>query len=249
MPKLSKERLAQLRKQAQQKKEMIVEKMLDPNEITVLSNAQSLINELLQGGQGATEEVAVSKENIPTTDDMEETVEDSVKKELENTPSDSATASDDAETRIDETQTETTEEGVNEVAKAILEVFKGYQKREPVKKANPIVEAIRGIAEVQKSTQDQINDLTSAFANLLDGLGVVEQMGVTKSVEKKVEKSADPITNDRSVADFLAQVLKASGQEVKKDEDQTYAGTSNSQIIRKNLSNANVLKSLIANKM
>ena len=255
--KISKEKLAEIKKKIAQRKQSVM-KALDPNEITMLSNVQSLVNELLQGQAVVPAEgVAVSKENLPTTDDMEKIIDDdekkaSVKKELENTASDSATASDDYETRIDETQTEITEEGVNEVAKAIVEMFKNYRKKDPVKKTNPLIEAIQGIADVQKSTQQQINDLSEGFANLLEGFGLVEQMGVTKNAQNNdnnVVKKGQPITSNDSqqVVNFLNQLIQASGKVEKSEEKEEFQ--SNSSIVRKNLSDKKILRGLIANRM
>lgn len=228
-----------------------VMKALSPEEMSMLSNVYSILGEMIgQNSQSApttnpetnSETVAVAKENMKTTDELTEKVDD-VEKELVTTSSDSATGSDDAKTKIDYTQTEETEAAVNEVAKALLEVFKN-KKKQDVKPVNPIVSTLKQVAEVQKSTQEQLEELTKAFGQLITGMGIAQQMEVSKS-QKEVRKEK----NAPIYAEDMEKAFKAILDSVQKSEPEKETGRqSNNDIIRKNLSNPNFLKAAIANK-
>jgi len=248
-----------------------VMKALSPEEATLLSNVQSMIGELLQGGGEVIEEppapveAAVMRsiqkeENMKTTEELDEAIDDDpkaekakkVKKEMVTTPSDSETASDDAETRIDETISETIEENVDEVAKSLANILMGNMKKTAKKREiNPIVSTLNQVAEVQKSTQGQINDLSTAFEQLLTGIGITEQMKVSKEaevVEKKGIVSEDVAGFVQVLKDALG-VSKSEPTGMRSEAPVSGAWGSNNDQIRKNLSDPNVMNGLIGNKM
>lgn len=263
-----------------------VEKMLSPEEVSMLSNIQSLLGEVMRMGgdpQGnpnlGTVEAScgVRKaengdgERIATTEELDKNVEKQtegeekekekeVEKMLVSSPSDSATASDSAEERIEETQTELTEEGVDEVAKAIYKIANAFKNN--VNKStptNPLIDAMYNLAEVQKSTQEQINVIAQGFNNLIEGMGIAEQMKVTKSLEDQKSSQGVPLVNpDSQEMQGFLNVLNqmVQGQAVQKDQgDISYKqsnhpieGSDNNSIIRKNLSDRKILGHLVANK-
>ena len=225
-----------------------VMKALSPEEMTMLSNIQSIIGELIGQNQEAPpeESVEVSKQDeMETTEEIRKPIdeEEKVEKEIVTSESDSTTASDDAEERIDETQTEITEDGVNEVAKALLQVLKGKKKQDK-KPINPLVSAIKQVVDVQKSNQEQLNELTTAFSQIIKGMGIAQQMEVHKSQTEK-KNSQNPI-----YAEDMEKVFKSILDSVKTDsrQENSEVKKSNNDIIRDNLRNPNFLKSAIANK-
>ncbi len=170
-----------------------VQKALSPEEMTLISNIESMLGELkAQGGAGmdpmaapapvAEQQAPIMREDdeekIGTTDEKTESID----KELETSESDSATASDDAEERIDETQTELTEEGVDEVAKQLIKMLRGsgtVKKSKPP--VNPIIAALGKVVEVQKSTQSQVDGIENALTSIMDGLGLFKEMEIAKA--------------------------------------------------------------------
>lgn len=222
-----------------------VNKALSPEEQTALSNIQSILSELLTmsenggGMEAPTEEPVEMAEGEDVMTPEEESSEGKevkmIVKGLEETPSDAATASDDTEERMQEVQTEQTEENVNEVAKALLEAL---GRRNTVKKSAPLdptTKALNQIVQVVKAQNDRQSVLEETLSHVLNGMGVMKQLEVAKSEQKK-----QPIVDNDNQA-----VLKAiqSMLTVNKPEVQTYE--SNSNIARKNLGSADVLKGLL----
>jgi hypothetical protein len=235
-----------------------VKKMMSPEEQTILGNIQSLIGELLvpvAGGDDAAMMQAAKQEKEETDDypmDEIEKAEDdedvaAVDKGLENTASDSATASDPNEARIEETQTELTEESVNEVAKTLMKVFEHFGKSDkPVAKTElgQLVDAINGMVQVQKGQSEKVLGIETALSHIIEGSGIAEQMGITKSVE---EKKPVVTHNNEVVAKAIADVLgSAIGNKTQAPVDNSM--NSNSSIIRKTLRSPGFLHAAIANK-
>lgn len=227
-----------------------VEKMLSPEEATMLSNIQSLVGELLNASSGAPAQEPVmetmKEEDKPEFEKpKEEDKKEDVEKELETTPSDGPTASDDDKKRIDENQTEITEENVDEVSKALVKLFNiANPKKEVVKsELGQVVDAINKMVEVQKGQNNKVNELETAFSHLLEGFGITKQMEIAKS-EDITKKPIVTNDNDR-VIKAIANVLEnAVGKNTEEEVPK-----SNAQIIRKTLGNPNFLRAAIANKM
>jgi ribosomal protein S7 len=191
------------------------------------------------------------EDNMKTTDELEESIDDKeVEKDQVTNTSDSGTASDPAKERIEEGTTEITEEGVKEVAKTLVNAL--TQISAPVKKepVNPLVQAIGKLAEVQKSNQDQINTVSVALEQLLNGLGIVEQMNVQKSQDLTVQKRAPVVSED--MEKFMSKIMEFTG--VKKSEESSVASANrpvsgapggNGEIVRKNLADENVLLGML----
>ena len=224
-----------------------VNKALSPEEATALSNIQSILSEILAMGEGGGEEVLAPEEVEMAEAEGMETAEEEAAEEkevkmilkgIEETASDSATASDDAVKRMEEVQSEESEKNVNEVAKAlILALGAGTVKKSAKRQVDPVIEALGKIVAVQKSSQDQLDELSTAFGHVLEGLGVTKQMEVAKSQVKK----DDPIMNDNQA---IINVLKGLINPKEKEEtSHVYKG--NSSVIKKNLGNRDVLKGLL----
>ena len=216
-----------------------VEKMLSPEETTVLSNIASMVNELMQMNQGVPAE-EVTEAEVNSEDTMDEATDEKevkmIVKGLETTPSEAATASDDAEDRMDESQTELSEENLQEVAKAINMILKGNKVKKSQPKENSQLNDILGkIVEVQKSSQESVNELTTAFGHVLEGLGISKQLEVTKSIEERDDKINKG--SNEELLNFLKQITKSE----EKAEPKMSQGNS----VRKNLANADVLKGLL----
>lgn len=235
------------------KKSRKIQKMLSPEEMTLVSNIESILTELRQmgSGEGPIEEpAAVMEEEMPMTEEEsmeQETEEKEVKmilKGLETTPSDSATASDDAEERMEEPLTEATEENVNEVEKALRVILGAVSannvNKSVVKEQSPLIQCLNKIVEVQKANQNQVKDLSEAFGHVLNGLGIAKQM---ESVQKEVgaPKQINKSQNDELI-NAIARLIPS--QEVKKEE-QPY---SQNNVVRKNLSDRETLIGLIGNR-
>lgn len=223
-----------------------VEKALSPEETTALSNIQSILSEILQMGPAeeemVEEPIAMAEEDEEDKDiekaaeeDMDEE-DDDVEKGLETTPSESETASDDAVTRLEEVLTEQTEENVSEVAKALLTLLSPKKVKKSKKTpTSELTKVLETIVEVQKSSQEQVSDLSEAFGNIIQGLGISKQIEVSKSSKKKPAMDQD----NQAV---LALIQKALG--VKKEEPKSGL-RENSSVVRKNLGNIDVLKGLV----
>jgi len=237
-------------------KDKKVEKMLSPEEATMLSNIQSLVGELLNASSGGVvgEPVMETMKEEDKPDFVkpeeekkeEEKKEEDVEKELEITPSDSSTASDDDKKRIDETQTELTEENVDEVSKALVKIFNLANPKKEVAKSElgQVVDAINKMLEVQKGQNSKVDELETAFSNMLEGLGITKQMEIAKSEESK---SKPIVTNDNDRV--MKAIVEVLGNAVGKKQEEPTGQLSNSQIIRKNLGNKDFLHAAIANKM
>lgn len=250
-------------------KENEVMKALSPEETTMLSNISSIIDQLISGAGGEVVEQQEEEENnmnqeeafkaendtesnMKTTEELDEAIDDEdIEKELVTTQSDSSTASNAAEEIIDETQTELTEGNVDEVAKALSGVLKNIMKpnQQKPKKVNPLVKVLEGVTQVQKSTQEQVNELNTAFSRLLEGLGVTEQMKVHKASSEN--SKGTPYTSDPNAQQDVVKSLVEALQNVSSNKDKTEESNmvgDNREKIRKNLSDPNVLSALVTKR-
>jgi len=228
-----------------------VNKMLSPEEMTLVSNIESILQQLMQMGSGggmaeepATPVVMEAEDMPPKIDeDEDKTMEKRrLKKGLEETPSDAATASDDAEERMEEVHTELSAENVSEVEKAFKVLMQAMQKQNVKKSVNapqsPLTQVLNKLVEVQKANQEQINDVSMAMTHILEGLGVAKQLDVVE------EPARNPKSINKSQNDELLEVLKGLTQE-KKEESSYINKASQSNKVRKTFSDPNILRGLL----
>ena len=212
-----------------------VEKALTPEEETILSNIESLVVQLKQMNAGEAAEIIEEPEEIAMSK-QEEEEDEKMEKSIETTPSEAATASDDAEERIDETQTEQAEEAVQEVVKALLQAVNKSKK--PVKKsANALlIDAIKELTEVQKSSQERVGMLETAFNNILEANGIVKQFELAKKSEssQKVAK-----TQDAKNQEFMNQLKDFFNLESKVEKGkETHSFIGQNEKVQKNIQSA-----------
>lgn len=252
-----------------------INKVFSPEEMTALSNISSIINELMQMGGNDNNSSIVEEElednsnvvsNPPArndqtpSDNTEENEEKEVKmivknldlklqkilKGLETTPSESATASDDAEERMDEPMTDLSEENLNAVAKTIALLLAG---KTAVKKSAPkrtaLEQILDRIVSVQKSTQEGLDELSVAFGHILKGMGIAEQLEVTKSEsDKQVREAQVSKSQNEEMMKFLKQIVDVSKSANNTEETKVSKSSPNS-IVRKNLGTREVLTALV----
>ena len=205
-----------------------VEKALSPEEMTALGNIQSILSEIMQmnpeaGMEDQTQEFAKTEDE-----------DDDVEKTLETTASESGTASDDAETRLEEGQTEVSEDNAETIAKAIASILKPAKVE---KKKDPLHDVLLEMAKVQKSSQEQVLELSEAFGNILSGLGIAKQIEIAKEEKKVVDPSSEMANTE------LLKFLKESmGQSTVVKEEPVLT---NGQKVHKNLNDRNVLTAMI----
>ena len=230
-----------------------VNKALSPEEQTALSNIQSILSEILAMNEGAepqSVEMAEPQGMPPTPEQQEEegkevkmiikAFKEMAKKSMEETPSDAATASDDAEVRIDEVQTEQTEENVNEVAKAIMMLLGKNGHVQKSKSSDPTISALNEIVKVVKAQNERQGVLEETLGHIMNGMGVMKQFEVAKAEQKKNQPIVDQDNQAvlKAIGDALG--IKATGTSVQKSDYM-----SNSQVVKKNLGSADVLKGLL----
>lgn len=222
----------------------IVQKMA-PEEQAILSNIASLISQLMQSSPEVPmmEEASVMEAEAAVPEFNEEDKDKMVDKGLEQTPSEGATASDDTEERIDDPVPEPSAENVQEIAKAILSMIKRPVVQKSASGVNPqITQILSEVVKIQKSNQDQLSAIQTAFGHILKGLGIADQLEVAKSKneqEQKVAKSVD-LTN-KQLLDFI----NASLQNVQKSGSEEKVQKSNAQVVHDNLSDRNVLGAIL----
>ena len=225
-----------------------VSKALAPEELTLLSNVQSILDELIQMSGGAADNTLAPEEEIMSaeTDSTEEDMMDKetegkevkmILKGMEETPSDASTASDDAEDRMDEVQTKETEDNVTEVAKALIALL---APKSEVKKSVPtkskLEQVLEQIVQVQKAQQANQVELSEAFGHLLEGMGIADQIKVAKASKEQPAKEIHKGGNEE-----VLQVLKSLMSSKENVEENP---TSNQEKVRKNLT-GEVLRALV----
>jgi len=229
-----------------------VNKALSPEELTALSNIQSIISELVQmsgGVEAPMEEEVMMAENEAPPKEVQEKIdeedEDSVNKGIITTPSDSATASDDAVERMEEVQTELTEENVNEVAKALNVLASLQTKKKAVKKsANQLIlEEIGKVAGIQKSNQEQIQEVQKALFSVIEGMGITKQFEIAQKSQIGNPQVGQDVQNEQ----MLQHIKKALGSSdnIQKEQNKFL---SNGEIARKNLKDRQVLTGILGQR-
>jgi len=223
-----------------------VNKALSPDETALISNIQSLINELLSissgsaGGAPAVNQEVASKEASP--DAMTEEEKKKAEKEITETGTDASTASDNAKERVDGNQAMTDEENVKEVAKALLSVL--GKKEEGKKPIDPIVKTLGDLSFViQKMKEDQ-GVIAKTLENVLKATGVIDQIQVIEKSTLAPENKNVDLNTIAHVANLINQINKAQGNQTENTENIGDARKTNGEIARKNLANTSVLKSL-----
>lgn len=239
-----------------------VEKMLSPEEMTLVSNIGSLVEEILQMGAGAgappaedmppepAKEEPVMQQEMPMTEtgmEEEESEGKEVKmilKGIETTPSESSTASDDAEERIEEPLPEETEDNVMDVEKAVKLILTAIAGQKQVKKSkpkDPVTQAIEKLVEIQKASQSQMDELSTAFGHVLDGLGVAKQLEIAEASQKQPARKINKSANE----ELLNALNSIVGNKVEKAEEETHK--SQGDVVRKNLGDVNNLIGMVGN--
>lgn len=166
------------------------------------------------------------KKDISSIDDITKALKALIAKSGSASP-DGTTANDDAESRIYDDQTEMMDENINAVAKAIIALTsKGkpvakskkssdeirkemlrqrVNKKLQERKQNDNVEkALVAIANVVKSVVEQQNETTMAVSNILEGLGIAQQV----TGGQFVAKSITPAQRQKPVKCANQEVLK-----------------------------------------
>lgn len=224
-----------------------VEKALSTEETTALSNIQSILAEILQMSPESSTENLIEEDIINNAAEEEddqvnkEEDEEEVDKSLENTSSDSGTASDDAEERLEEPLPELTEENINEVAKSLLKLAsKSKVKVQKSKENSNLSKVMTNMLKIQKNSQEQINDLSEAFQNVLSGLGVSKQIEIAKEAQKK--DKPDLSQDNAAVLSLIQKALNPSKIE---DNQEVQKAASNGTKVHNNLRDVNVLKGML----
>lgn len=166
------------------------------------------------------------KKDVSPMDDITKALKALITKSGSASP-DGITADDDAETRIADDQGNINDENVNAVAKAIMalaskgkpvakskkspdEVRKEMlrqrvnKKLEEKRQNNNVEKALVAIANVVKSVAEQQNETTTAVANILEGMGIAQQVTGGQSVAKSIT----PATRQKPVRGANQEVLK-----------------------------------------
>jgi hypothetical protein len=244
-----------------------VQKMLSPEEEAMLSNIQSIVGELVSlnsggGDMSGEDDIGGEQINLAETEPYEEEDETEGKevkmiiKGIETTQSDSSTASDNTEERMSEVQTEQTEQNVQEVVKALLSnpdtakallgnAF-GFEikKSAPKQSVDPAVQVMSQMAQIQKNQNSRMDEMTDVMKNLLEGLGIVDQMKVTKAKNITPTNQANTAQNEQ----ILQVIQKALGIPSQNQETEQ-VNKSNSQAVHKTFAQANVLAGLLGRRV
>jgi hypothetical protein len=136
-----------------------------------------------------------------------------VKKDEVNTESDVATARDKPEDRMLDALSEVDVENVDEVKKAV-KLIRDMKEIRTMKSRSltPLASAMVELTQVVKSIVNEQNQTQLALKNILDGMGVTQQM----SIVQKSESDHRPIVDNDNVA--MSKVIKGLLKEVVKNE-------------------------------
>lgn len=245
-----------------------VQKMLSPEETSLLQDVMAGLNALLMSNNAGPREEAVEgagavemeDNSAPKPPPVETPGEEDVDKMGEDDEvdksSDGPNANDKAEDRTED-GTEITEDNLASVAKAILQM----SKKNTVKKAKSTTDATQVAAIVLKALTPVINKIGTVekdMNNMLEAMGFAEAMDT-------VEKSANPLTVNKAVVngnpapvtnpdsmDLIKMIGASVAQELMKEESkQSVVGgpkySTESTEARKELGSA-FINALIAKK-
>ena len=230
-----------------------VMKALSTDEMTVLSNIQSLIEQLMQASAGNTQadqsqtaDMSMQGQAAKSDEGYKESIFDDGKaaKAIVSGTSDAATPEDSkAKDMIDDQLTpEPTEENLkSELAKAlatIMAVSSKVKKSDAPKIDNSVVATLNEVTKALKAISDRQDVMAKAFGEVLDGMGVTEQVEIAR---KEQDDKRKPIMNadGAAVVKFLADALNSVKKEAQPSNDETDINgnliSGNAHTIRKNL--------------
>lgn len=238
-----------------------VNKALSPEEATVVSNIQSMLDQLLtMGGAGAPDAPAEPTAPVPPVamacnPDTMKAAEDSasideidptIGKGIETTESDSATASDDATPRMEEPQTDPSMENVDEVAKAFLSLIQKGMVKQPVQKqVTPLMatlQAVQKVVDVQKAQAAKQIELETALHGILKGLGVTDQLDIAKS--RMVKQPPITAQDNEATLNVILKALAGSQGQNQTTQNSTVR-KSNHEVVRDNFGSLPVLTGML----
>ena len=238
---------------------MKVKKSLSQEEMTLVSNIETLLGELKSANNAAVEQ-GLDRDGAPVIEKPEQIStktkegdgkdgkevdgkeheepdgDEEVRKEITNTPSDVATARDDPEDRMLDALSEVDVENVDEVKKAAL-MIKKFQKQQANKSVDisPLARAMVDLTKVMKSINDRQNQTDTALGHILGAYGITSEM-------EKAEKAAKPIVdNDNAnLGNFLTQLASTiqksqGGEKIGTDDSSKPTAFGNTSKILKNL--------------
>jgi len=173
------------------------------------------------------------EDEITKSDDEDE---DDVNKALEDTDSEGETANSDAEERVED-NTDLSEENVNEVAKAFVNIL----RKQFVKKSKPtanqqLVKVLKGIVEKQ-------NILETAVVKVLKGLDIEKEIAKSYQNDRpqQIRKGLNDVSDVTRAFEYIA---KSMGKSEVVDSNKG----SNIESVRKSLSNKDLLSALVVRK-
>jgi hypothetical protein len=214
-------------------------KSLSPEEATIVSNIQSLLAQLTQGGEGE----AAAMANDPMAEGDEDEIklgaamvddDEEVDKGLETTPSDGSVAGDPAEAAFEEELPDSTAANAKSVAKAILDMI------QPASPTSDSTAMIAGLTQVVQKAVERQTAMETTVSKLLEGLGVAKQL----ELRVKEERRSTPIvSNDNAAVMKALSALIANSQPTKADVTKSMH-----EQARDNLGTANVLAALVGAK-
>lgn len=219
----------------------IAKMSFSPEEQQIFNNIFALLKELQTMG-GSDEDMPEQppmgeeqkQENEMERPPMEE---EEINKGIESTSSDGGTANDDAGERDEKNYTNITDEGINEVAKAILQMAKRKEvnKNSVNKETNNIAPVLNELAKTMKSINDRQQETEQTIEKILKGLGVAKYI---EDEEQKTEKSK-PVHGNQELQKILEYVTKSLGDGKTEDtKENNYTGVSDNKIkARKSIRN------------
>src|SRR5271157_4703305 len=215
-----------------------VMKALSQDDLTILSNIKSAIDELMQmsgqGPQKAEDDMVQEPEQpeapqdetpVEMGDEAPEQVTDDKPKPMKakkaevTTPSDVATPDTaSAQDMIDEPMTEETEEQLNEVARTFVNLLQNVAKGKVKKSApvHPLVQVAKGQSDGLALVNQKVDKMANVLEAFVDAFGVTEQINIAQKASIP-ERNRTPILNPDSgdvvkfLSDALSQVQKSKG--------------------------------------
>lgn len=192
-------------------KEKEIAKSLSPEEVTVLDNISTMIEQLKASGMNTVDSEITMAAAMPEKEEEKED-EEIIKKANEGPTANPETK---AEDRVEE-PTDITAGNLSEVGKSLAllaPLFQSLQKKNTsVKKSSNdqtnaiVMKSLEQISNVMKSLADQQSQQNTAIQNILEGIGFTEK--VQKSLE--VKKVATPVgsLDNAGILNELVTVLK-----------------------------------------
>lgn len=245
-----------------------VDKALSQDDLTVLANIKSAIDELMQMSAGAgsppppakaeeppsrgQDEFEPDKEVMMSDEAPEDVIDDKkAKKAIVTTPTDNPTTPDNEDAKKKLTDDAMPDESLDQLdevarslAKALLGISKGkVKKSEP---SHPLVEALQKITSAISAQDQKIESVAKAMESFCEAFGINEQLEIARKSQVIPEANRRPIVNKdgdevvKYLADILGQVKK--GQE---SNQGTQIISSQAEQVRKNLRNPDMFSHLL----